>query len=104
MTLKIRRNDEVIVLVGKNKGKRGIVKQVFSSGKVVVEGINIVKKHQKPIPSANKPGGIIEKEAPINISNVAIFNSETGKADRLGFRIENGRKIRFFKSNRKKIK
>nr|7ZQ5_u Chain u, 50S ribosomal protein L24 [Escherichia coli] len=93
MAAKIRRDDEVIVLTGKDKGKRGKVKNVLSSGKVIVEGINLVKKH-----------GIVEKEAAIQVSNVAIFNAATGKADRVGFRFEDGKKVRFFKSNSETIK
>ncbi|MFP3019731.1 MAG: 50S ribosomal protein L24 [Arsenophonus sp.] len=104
MAMKIRRNDNVIVLTGKDKGKRGKVKHVLSSSKIIVEGINLVKKHQKPVPSLNKPGGIVEKEAAIDISNVAIFNITTGKANRVGFRIEDGKKVRFFKSNNETIK
>ncbi|MGP1947123.1 MAG: 50S ribosomal protein L24 [Arsenophonus sp. NC-PG7-MAG3] len=105
MAMKIRRNDDVIVLAGKDKGKRSKVKQVLSSGKIIVEGVNLVKKHQKPIPTMNQPGGIVEKEAAIDVSNVAIFNvTTTGKADRVGFRIEDGKKVRFFKSNNETIK
>lgn len=104
MAAKIRRDDEVIVLTGKDKGKRGKVKNVLSSGKVIVEGINLVKKHQKPVPALNQPGGIVEKEAAIQVSNVAIFNAATGKADRVGFRFEDGKKVRFFKSNSETIK
>ncbi|HGJ5876663.1 MAG TPA: 50S ribosomal protein L24 [Arsenophonus sp.] len=104
MAAKIRRDDEVIVLAGKDKGKRGKVKQVFSSGRVIVEGINLVKKHQKPVPALNQPGGIVKKEAAIDVSNVAIFNVTTGKADRVGFRIEDDKKVRFFKSNSETIK
>lgn len=103
MAAKIRRDDEIIVLAGKDKGKRGKVKNVLSAGKVIVEGINLVKKHQKPVPALNQPGGITEKEAAIDVSNVAIYNSTTGKADRVGFRFENGRKVRFFKSNNELI-
>ena len=77
MAAKIRRDDEVIVLTGKDKGKRGKVKNVLSAGKVIVEGINLVKKHQKPVPALNQPGGIVEKEAAIQVSNVAIFNDLT---------------------------
>lgn len=80
------------------------VKNVLSSGKVIVEGINLVKKHQKPVPALNQPGGIVEKEAAIQVSNVAIFNAATGKADRVGFRFEDGKKVRFFKSNSETIK
>ena len=104
MAAKIRRDDEVIVLTGQDKGKRGKVKNVLSSGKVIVEGINLVKKHQKPVPALNQPGGIVEKEAAIQVSNVAIFNATTGKADRVGFRFEDGKKVRFFKSNSETIK
>lgn len=100
MALKIRREDEVIVIAGKDKGKRGKVTQVLvEEGKVIVEGVNLVKKHQKPNPYLQIEGGIIEKEAAFDASNVAIFNTETGKADRVGFREEDGKKVRFFKSN-----
>ncbi|GAA5193523.1 50S ribosomal protein L24 [Ferrimonas gelatinilytica] len=104
MAAKIRRNDEVIVLAGKDKGKRGKVSQVLSTGKVIVEGVNLVKKHQKPNPQLGVQGGIVEKEAPIHASNVALFNPATGKADRVGFRIEDGKKVRFFKSNDEIVK
>lgn len=104
MAAKIRRGDEIIVLTGKDKRKRGKIKQVISSNKVIVKGINLVKKHQKPIPAMNQPGGIVEKEAAIDVSNVAIFNITTGKADLVGFRIEDGKKVRFFKSNNETIK
>jgi large subunit ribosomal protein L24 len=100
MAAKIRRDDEVIVLAGKDKGKRGkVTKVLVAQGKVFVEGVNLVKKHQKPVPQLQQAGGIIDKEAPIDVSNVAIFNSATGKADRVGFRFEDGKKVRFFKSN-----
>ncbi|MCX2958863.1 MAG: 50S ribosomal protein L24, partial [Serratia symbiotica] len=82
----------------------GIVKSIISNKKVIINGLNLIKKHQKPIPAQNKSGGIIEKEAPIHISNIAIFNPESNKADRVGFRFENDKKIRFFKSNSKIIK
>ncbi|GAA4890940.1 MULTISPECIES: 50S ribosomal protein L24 [Ferrimonas] len=104
MAAKIRRNDEVIVLAGKDKGKRGKVSQVLTTGKVIVEGVNLVKKHQKPNPQLGVQGGIVEKEAPIHASNVALFNPATGKADRVGFRIEDGKKVRFFKSNDEIVK
>ena len=104
MAAKIRRNDEVIVLTGKNKGKRGKVKNVLSAGKVIVEGIGLVKKHQKPVPALNQPGAIVEKEAAIQVSNLALFNATTGKADRVGFRFEESKKVRFFKSNGETIK
>ncbi len=104
MASKIRRSDEVIVISGKDKGKRGKVKSVLSSGKAIVEGINLVKKHQKPAPALNQPGGILEREAAIQASNLALFNPVTAKADRVGFRFEDGIKVRFFKSNKKTIK
>ena len=104
MAAKIRRDDEVIVLTGKDKGKRGKVKNVLSTGKAIVEGINLVKKHQKPVPAMNQPGGIVDKEVAIDLSNLAIFNTATSKADRVGFKIEDGKKVRVFKSNGESIK
>ncbi len=99
MAAKIRRDDEVIVLAGKDKGKRGKVLSVLTGEKrVMVEGVNVIKKHQKSNPAMNEPGGIIEKEASIDVSNVAIFNPTTSKADRVGFRMEGDKKVRFFKS------
>ncbi|MDT0595341.1 50S ribosomal protein L24 [Glaciecola petra] len=100
MARKIRRDDEVVVLAGKDKGKQGKVLRVLpSEDRVYVEGINIIKKHQKANPQAEEPGGIIEKEASIHVSNIAIVNPATGKADRVGFRFEDEKKVRFFKSN-----
>lgn len=100
MASKIRRDDEIIVLAGKDKGRSGkVTKVLVEDGKVFVEGVNLIKKHTKPVPQLQQPGGIIEKEAPINVSNVAILNPTTGKADRVGFRFEDGKKVRFFKSN-----
>jgi large subunit ribosomal protein L24 len=100
MASKIRLNDEVVILAGKDKGKSGKVTKVLTAeGKVFVEGINLIKKHQKPVPQLQQPGGIVEKEAAINVSNVAIKNPASSKADRVGFRIEDGKKVRFFKSN-----
>ena len=96
---KIKTDDEVIVIAGKDKGKRGKVARVLDDQRVVVSGVNVIKKHTKPNPQANIAGGIVEKEAPIQVSNVAIFNSETNKADRVGFKVEDGKKIRVFKSN-----
>lgn len=97
---KIKQADEVIVLTGRDKGKRGKVNRVLADGRLIVSGIQMVKKHQKPNPQAGVTGGIIEKEAPIAISNVGLFNSATGKADRVGFKIlEDGKKVRVFKSN-----
>ncbi|CUX96818.1 50S ribosomal protein L24 [Candidatus Doolittlea endobia] len=104
MAAKIRRDDEVIVRTGKDKGKRGKVKLVLSSDRVIVEGINLVKKHQKSVPAMKQQCGIFEKEAAISLSNIAIFNTATSKADRVGFKIEDGKKVRFFKSNGEIIK
>ncbi|MFV8818504.1 50S ribosomal protein L24 [Haliea sp. E17] len=97
--LKIKRDDEVIVLAGKDKGKRGKVRKVLDDNRVIVAGINMVKKHTKPNPQAGVAGGIVEKEAPIQVSNVAIFNPGTGKADRVGFKVEGDAKIRIYKSS-----
>ena len=96
---KIRKGDEIAVLTGKDKGKRGTVLRV-DGDVVVVEGINRVKKHVRPNPMKGQVGGIVEKEMPIQVSNVAVFNAATQKADRVGFKVlEDGRKVRFFKSN-----
>lgn len=96
---KIRRDDEIIVIAGKDKGKRGKVMRVLDNDRLIVSGINMVKKHQKPNPMLNQQGGIVEKEAAIATSNVAIFNPQTGKGDRVGFKLlEDGTKVRFFKS------
>ncbi len=100
---KIKCNDEVIVTTGKDKGKRGTVSRLVDDDKVVVAGVNMVKRHTKPNPNAGQPGGIIEKEAAISISNIAIFNPESSKADRVGFKVENGKKTRVFKSTNKEI-
>jgi len=97
---KIRKNDEVVVIAGRDKGKRGKVLSVKHDGKLLVSGINMVKRHTKGNPMQGTAGGIIEKEAPIQASNVAIFNSAANKPDRVGFRIlEDGKKVRIFKSN-----
>lgn len=96
---KIKSEDEVVVLTGKDKGKRGKVQRIVDENRVLVSGINIIKKHQKPNPQMGVAGGIVEKEAPIQISNVAIFNSATNKADRVGFKVEGDKKVRIFKSN-----
>lgn len=97
--LKIKCDDEVIVLAGKDKGKRGKVRKIVSESRMIVTGINMVKKHTKPNPQAGVQGGIVEQEAAIQVSNLAIFNPETSKADRIGFRVDDGKKVRFFKSN-----
>ena len=100
---KIRRNDEIIVIAGKDKGKRGTVKRVLEN-RFVVSGVNMIKRHTKPNPMAGNQGGIVEREAPIHASNVAIFNSETGKADRVGFQVkEDGTKVRIYKSTQTQI-
>jgi large subunit ribosomal protein L24 len=97
---RIRKGDQVIVLTGKDKGKRGSVLRVLDDGHVVVEGINRVKKHQKPNPLKGATGGIVDKEMPLDASNVALFNAGTQRADRVGFKaLEDGRKVRVFKSN-----
>ncbi len=97
--LKIKRDDEVVVLAGKDKGKRGKVRKVLDDNRVIVAGINMVKKHTKPNPQAGVAGGIVEKEAPIQVSNIAIFNPGTGKADRVGFKVEGETKTRIYKSS-----
>ncbi len=97
---KIKSGDDVIVLTGRDKGKRGSVTQVLDSSRVIVENVNMIKRHTKPNPQRGVAGGIIEKEAPIQVSNIALFNSVTKKADRVGFKVlEDGRKVRYFKSN-----
>ena len=97
---KIRKGDQVVVTTGKDKGKRGTVLRVLDTGKVVVEGINRVKRHTRPNPIKGQTGGIVDKEMPIQASNVALFNPATGKGDRIGIRVlDDGRKVRFFKSN-----
>ena len=101
---KIRKGDTVILIAGRDKGRRGAVIEVLDDDRVRVEGLNMAKKHQKPNPNANQPGGIIEREAPLHISNVAIYNPATQKADRVGFKsLEDGRKVRVFKSNREMV-
>ena len=99
---RVRRGDEVIVVAGKDKGRRGVVVRVLNGEhpKVVVENVNVVKKHQRGNPNVNRAGGIIEKEAAIDASNVMIYNPATDKGDRIGFRtLGDGRKVRYFKSN-----
>lgn len=97
---KIRKGDQVVVLTGKDKGKRGAVLRRAGADRVVVEGINRVKKHLRPNPLKNQPGGILEKEMPIHQSNVALVNPQTHKGDRIGFKVlADGRKVRVFKSN-----
>lgn len=102
---KIRKGDEVVVITGKDNGKRGTVLRVLTGeDKLVVENVNIVKKHTKPNPQRGVPGGIVEKEMAIDVSNVMLYNSQTKKGDRVGFRIlEDGRKVRVFKSTQEVV-
>ena len=96
---KIRKGDDVVVLTGKDKGKGGVVLRVLD-GQLVVEGVNVVKKHQKPNPIKGVQGGVVEKTMPVDVSNIALFNPATQKADRVGFKLlDDGRKVRVFKSN-----
>ena len=97
---KIRKGDDVVVLAGKDKGKRGTVLNVLEDGRAVVENINIAKKHMKPNPNKGETGGIVDKEMPIDLSNLGLYNPVTDKADRVGIKsLEDGRKVRYFKSN-----
>jgi len=102
---KIRKGDNVVVITGRDKGKTGTVLRVLESGKVLVEGVNRVKKHQRPNPMKGQTGGIIDREMPVDLSNVMLVNPATGKGDRVGFRFleaqgaNAARKVRFFKSN-----
>jgi large subunit ribosomal protein L24 len=101
---KIKRDDEVIIIAGRDKGKRGKVSRVLSDGRLIVSGINMIKRHTKPNPMVGALGGIVEKEAPIQGSNVAIYNSATSKADRVGFKVlEDGSKVRVFRSSNEAI-
>ena len=96
---RIRKGDQVLVIAGKNKGQKGTVSRVTEDS-VFVENVNMVKRHTKPNPQANQPGGIVEREAPIHISNVMLFNTATGKGERVGFKtLENGRKVRVYRSS-----
>jgi len=101
----IRKGDQVVLIAGKDKGKRGVVLKVLrDEDKVVVENINMVKRHTKGNPMQGKPGGIVEKEMPVHVSNVAIWNPVTSKPDRMGIKIlEDGRKVRFFKANKEVV-
>ena len=97
---KIRRDDQVVIITGKDRGKRGTVLRIVGEDRVVVEGANRVKKHEKPNPAKGSTGGIVEKEMPIHISNVAVFNPAIGKGDRVRIRsLDDGRKVRIFRSN-----
>ncbi len=97
---KIVKNDQVVIIAGKDKGRRGNVTEITAKGKLLVQGINLAKKHQKGNPNAGIAGGIIEKEMPLDASNVMLINPATDKGDRVGFKtLEDGKKVRFFKSN-----
>jgi large subunit ribosomal protein L24 len=97
---KIRKGDDVIVTTGRDKGKRGTVLRIVDAAHVLVEGANRVKKHQRPIPMKGITGGIIDKDMPLHVSNVALYNPATKKGDRVGVRVlEDGRRVRYFKSN-----
>ena len=101
---KIKKGDDVIVITGKDKGKRGTVLRVVDLEHVLVEGANRVKKHQRPNPMKGTTGGIVDKDMPIHVSNIALFNPATQKADRIGFKsLEDGRKVRVFKSNGEQV-
>jgi len=97
---KIVKNDLVVIIAGKDKGRQGNVTELVSDGKVLIQGINLAKKHQKGNPQAGVQGGIIEKEMPIDVSNVMLLNPSTERADRVGFKtLKDGKKVRYFKSN-----
>jgi large subunit ribosomal protein L24 len=97
---KIRKGDQVVVLSGRDKGRKGAVLEVLADGHVLVEGVNMVKRHTKPNPQANKPGGIVEKAMPMPVSKVGVWNPGAKKADRIGVKtLADGKKVRFFKSN-----
>jgi large subunit ribosomal protein L24 len=101
---KIKKGDNVVVIAGRDKGKRGDVSSVVDANFVLVNGENTVKRHTRPNPMKNQPGGIVSKEMPIHVSNIAIWNPVTGKGDRIGIRmLEDGRKVRFFKSNKEQL-
>ena len=100
MLSRIKKGDDVIVLAGKSRGARGTVLRILDDDRVVVEGANLIKKHERPNPQRGTQGGIVEREAPIHMSNVALFNPITNKGDRIGIKVlEDGRKVRYFKSN-----
>lgn len=101
--MKIKSDDEVIILAGKDKGKRGKVRKLMDNNKAIVSGINMVKKHTKANPQAGVAGGILENESPIQISNIAIFNPASDKADRVGYKVDGDRKVRIFKSSGEEI-
>ncbi|BAW80040.1 50S ribosomal protein L24 [Candidatus Nitrosoglobus terrae] len=97
---RVRAGDQVIVITGRDKGKQGKILRVLSNNRVIIENINMLKHHDRPNPAAGKPGGIIEKEGSIHISNIMLYNSAKDKGDRIGFkRLEDTRKVRYFKSD-----
>lgn len=97
---RIRVGDEVIVTAGRSKGRQGKVLRILGNERVTVEGVNMVKRHTRPNPGANKAGGIIEQEAPVHISNIMLYNPARDRGDRVGFKtLDDGRKVRYFKSN-----
>ena len=97
---RIRKGDQVVVIAGRDKGRRGAVLRLLADDRLVVENVNVVKRHQRPNPAKGLQGGIVEKEMPVHSSNVMLFNPSTEKGDRVGFReLEDGRKVRYFKSN-----
>ena len=100
---KIRREDQVIVIAGRDKGKRGEVVRVLDNDRLVVAGVNMVKKHQRANPQLNRQGGIVDQEAPIHVSNVAIYNEESDRRDRVGIRMEEGQRVRYFKSDGSRV-
>ena len=101
---KVRKGDMVVLITGRDKGRRGAVIEVLADDRVRVEGLNMSKKHQRPNPQAGQQGGIIEREASLHVSNVLVFNPATQKGDRIGFKaLENGRKVRVFKSNKEMV-
>ena len=101
---KIRQGDDVVVLTGRDKGKRGTVLRVMSDGRVLVDNVNVVKKHERPNPNKGQTGGIIEKEAPIDLSNIALYNPNRKRGDRFGIKkLEDGKKVRFFRSDNEVI-
>jgi len=98
--LKIKKGDEVVVITGKDKGRRGNVLRVLPDDRMIIENINMAKRHTKPNPNAGQPGGIIDKEMPVDASNVMLWNADAGKGDRVGFKLlDDGRKVRIFRSS-----
>ena len=100
---RIKKEDKVVVIAGKDRGKTGDVKKLLPGGKVIVSGVNIVKRHTKANPNLGRAGGILDKEMPVDISNIALFNSETGKADKIGFKFDESKKLRYYKSTGKVV-